>query len=87
VPGLFGLVARSAHVPFGADTQLCGTTCSIEDEVHTLSLTQHAKNGALECMRSKLVLDEIRIAQDDAVASGRIERLDHALHESKSYHR
>ncbi len=85
--GAIGLVARGAHVPFGADAQLRGTTGSVEDEVHSLSLTQHAEDGALECVGSELVFREIGVAQYDAVAGGRIERLDDALHESKRYHR
>ena len=85
--GAIGLVARGAHVPFGADPQLRGTSGSVEDEVHTLTLTQHAEDGALESVGGEVVLAEVGVAQHDAVAGGRIECLDDTLHESKRYHR
>lgn len=76
-----------AHVPFGADPNLCCATGAIEREVHALTLSQHAKDGAFKCVRGELVLDQIGIAQYDAVTSRRIERLDDALHTPKRYHR
>lgn len=76
-----------AHVPFGADPNLRGTTRTIEREVHALTLSQHTKDRAFKCVRGKFVLDQIGIAQYDAVSSRRIERLDDALHTPKRYHR
>lgn len=87
VQGAVGLVARGAHVPLGSDTQLRGATGSVEAEIHSLSLSQHPKDGPFECMGGEFVLGEIGVAQYDAVTGGRIERLDDALHTTKRYHR
>lgn len=76
-----------AHVPFRADANLRCATFAIEREVHALTLSQHTKDRAFKCVRGKFVLDQIGIAQYDAVSSRRIERLDDALHTPKRYHR
>jgi len=76
-----GLIARGAHVSFRADTNLGGETCSVEREVHSLTLAQHAKDRTFECMRRQFVLNQIGISQNDAVTSRRIECLDDSLHD------
>src|SRR5689334_6505590 len=78
------VVARCAHVHFAAEAKPTRPTLAVEREDDSLALAQHAEDRSRERVRGEVVVLQIGVADDDAVAARRIERLDDALHEERS---
>ena len=53
---------------------------SSRSKIDPLALAQHAEHRALERVVGQVVLGQVGVAHDDAVAGVRVVRLDHALH-------
>lgn len=69
-----------AHVDLGAEAQSRGPAIGIQVETDPLALAQHPKHRTVESIARQIHVGEIGLVHQHAVAAGRIEALDHALH-------
>src|SRR5438552_2482513 len=68
------------HIDLGTERQLRRSPRIVEGETDPLTLAQHAKDRAGQCVAGEVVLAHIGVADDDAVTCARVVRLDHTLH-------
>ena len=68
------------HVDLGAEPQFGGTAVVVELEQDPLALAHHAQDRALESVGSEVVVGEVGVAHDDAVAGAGVVGLDDSLH-------
>ena len=80
-----GVVSGGAHVDLGAEPQRGGATEPVEIEHHSLSLPQHAEDGAGEGIGRQVNFGEVGIAQQRTLTGGRVVGLDHSLHGIRRY--
>ena len=75
-----GLEVGSGHVDLRTEAQRCCPAGFVEIELHTLALSQHAKNRTFESVFGQINVAEVGFADQDPVTSARIDILDDSLH-------
>ena len=71
--------ARGAHIDLGTHAEPGGKGLAVNVEHDALALTEHAEHRSVKCVARQLVLIEVRVADDGAIAGDWVVGLDHAL--------